>query len=295
MNSIAPDTKQLIARLEASAELRKTPCGEGQMTWRIWGKGRNLVLLHGNLGSWMHWIRNIEFLAQHYRVIAADIPGFGESDLPPKPYSAESVAQIVANGLIELTGTTDPITFAGFSFGSGMSAEVAKILGPRVDKIALVSAGKSMVGVTRFDIPPFAKWRDLPTREERDAAHRRNIEVIMLANPAKIDDLALHIQSTGASQARLNINITNKSASHTNCTPNLTCELVAIWGELDSTIGPNMHERPRWLHSHHPGARYITLPNSGHWCAFETPDAFNQALVSLLKPEIAASAPPRST
>jgi len=284
MDSTTPTADQIIARLEASAELRETPCGEGHMFWRVWGKGRNLVLLHGNLGSWKHWIRNIEFLAERFRVVAGDIPGFGDSDLPPKPYSAESVARIVADGLIEMTGKTDPITFAGFSLGSGVAAETAKILGSRVDKVVLVSAGKSMVGVTRNDIAPFAKWRDLPTREARDAAHRRNIEVIMLADPANIDDLALRIQSENAAQARLNINIINKSASHTHCTPGLQCGLAAIWGERDSTIGPYMHERPRWLHSHHPGARYTIIPRAGHWCAYEAPGEFNRALLDLLTP-----------
>ena len=288
MASKTPTADQIIVRLEASAKLRQTPCGEGHMFWRAWGKGRNLVLLHGNLGSWKHWIRNIEFMAERFRVIAGDIPGFGDSDLPPKPYSAESVARIVADGLIEMTGKTDPITFAGFSLGSGVAAETAKILGSRVDKVVLVSAGKSMVGVTRNDTAPFAKWRDLPRKEAQDAAHRRNIEVIMLADPANIDDLALRIQSENAAQTRLNINIINKSATHTHCTPGLQCELAAIWGERDSTIGPYMHERPQWLHSHHPGARYTIIPRAGHWCAYEAPAEFNRALLDLLTPESAA-------
>lgn len=283
MNTDTSTADQVIAALESSSDLRKTRCGDGSMAWRLWGKGPNLVLLHGNLGSWKHWIRNIKFLAQRYRVIAGDIPGFGDSDLPPKPYSAESVARIVADGLIEITGDAEPLILAGFSFGSGVAAEVARILGPRVAKVVLVSAGKSMVGVTRNDIAPFVKWRDLPTRAERDAAHRRNIEIIMLADPANIDDLALRIHSENAAQSRLNINVINKSATHKNCTPGLACELAAIWGELDSTIGPYMHERPRWLHSHHSDAMYTVIPAAGHWCAYEKPREFNRTLLDILE------------
>jgi pimeloyl-ACP methyl ester carboxylesterase len=274
---------QTIARLESSAEVRRTPCGDGHMVWHIWGKGPNLVLLHGNLGSWMHWIRNIEFLSQHFRVIAGDIPGFGESDLPPKPYSAQSVAQIVADGLVEITGKDAPISFAGFSFGSGVAAETAKILGARVDKLVLLSAGTKMQGVTRFDIPAFVKWRGLP-QPERDAAHRRNMEIMMVADPASIDELALHIHSDNAAKARLNIDVINAGASHTNVTPHLQCEVAAIWGERDSVIGPNMHERTGWLERHHPGARHAIIKGSGHWCMYEATDALNQALLDLLKP-----------
>ena len=274
---------QIFARLTASADVRRTPCGDSHMAWHIWGKGPNLVLLHGNLGSWMHWIRNIEFLSAHFRVIAGDIPGFGESDLPPKPYSAQSVAQIVADGLVEITGADAPISFAGFSFGSGVAAEAAKILGARVDKLVLVSAGTKMQGVTRFDIPAFVKWRGLP-QAERDAAHRRNMEIMMVADPATIDELALHIHADNAAKARLNIDAINAGASHTNVTPHLQCEVAAIWGERDSVIGPNMHERIGWLQRYHPGARHAIIPGSGHWCMYEATDALNQALLDLLKP-----------
>lgn len=284
MNSAKATAEQVIARLEASAEIRKSSCGQGHMVWHIWGQGPNLVLLHGNLGSWQHWIRNIEFLSRHFRVIAGDIPGFGASDKPPEPYSAQSVGRIVADGIIEITGSSEPISFAGFSFGSGVSAEAAQCLGSRVEKLVLVSAGTKMQGVTRNDTPPFVRWRGLPTVEERNAAHRRNIEIMMLADPANIDDLALHIQSENAARARLNIDIINKDASHTRVTPHLKCELAAIWGERDSVIGPYMHQRTSWLQSHHPDARHIIIPVAGHWCLYEDPEASNRALLELLQP-----------
>src|SRR3546814_1155899 len=57
----------------SQAEVRTTPCGDGQMVWRLWGEGPPLVLLHGGSGSWTHWFRNIPALARRYRVIAADL------------------------------------------------------------------------------------------------------------------------------------------------------------------------------------------------------------------------------
>lgn len=274
----------LMQEIDTAATIRKTPCGEGSMTWRIWGSGPDLILLHGNLGSWNHWVFNVRELARHYRVIAGDIPGFGDSDLPPVPYSTESLARIVADGIEDITGKEAPIRFAGFSFGSGVSCEAAKLLGSRVKQVVLVSAGKDMEGVTRFDIPPFARWRDAKTEAERRAAHRRNLEVIMIGNPANIDELAVDIQARNAEHSRLKIDIINKGRTHTNCTPHLKCTLAAIWGETDSTIGPNMHERPRWLHSHHPDAKYAIIPGAGHWCAYEAPQRFNETLLGLLEP-----------
>jgi len=269
-----------IAQLEAACEVRQTPCGSGNMVWRTWGAGANLVLLHGNLGSWQHWVRNIGFLARHFRVIAGDIPGFGNSALPPHPYSAQSLAQTIANGLLEITGDFSPLILAGFSFGSGVSAELAKILGPRIARYVMVSAGTHLHEVAPERLPEFTKWRGLPYRERLEA-HRRNLASFMIADPANIDEQALYIQSESAVLARLNFGVINSAASHTNVTPHLKCGLAAIWGERDPAIGPNMHLRTRWLHGHHPDAPYIIIPKSGHWCMYETPEVFNAALLQL--------------
>lgn len=278
----------LIARIDAASERLLTPCGDGHMVWRRWGGGSDkpyLALFHGNFGSWKHWIHNVLALSHHFRVLAADIPGFGESSEPHKPYTAHSLATIVARGLIEIAGDSAPLNIAGFSFGSGTTSEVANILGPRVRKAVIVSAGRNMDGVTRPAMPPFVKWRDMPTREERLAAHRRNLEVIMISDPGRIDELAILIQSTNAEQARLRSVFIAKDATHRVVTPKLKCDLAAIWAEHDSTIGPHMHERPAWLHKYHPKARYGIIKDAGHWCSYEQPGQFNRLLPELLYPD----------
>ena len=91
----ADDPATTLARLSAAAEQRHSPCGEGEMVWRQWGEGPALVLLHGGYGSWTHWLKNIEALARRYRVIAADLPGLGDSAMPPAPVTPESLAAII--------------------------------------------------------------------------------------------------------------------------------------------------------------------------------------------------------
>ncbi len=69
------------------------------MVWRSWGAGPPLVLLHGASGSWTHWIRNVLPLAARFRVLAPDMPGFGDSDAPPEPHTADGLADLVVAGL----------------------------------------------------------------------------------------------------------------------------------------------------------------------------------------------------
>ena len=44
------------------------------------GKGFPLVLIHGFLGSSKMWKPQIDFFKQNFRVIAPDLPGFGQSN-----------------------------------------------------------------------------------------------------------------------------------------------------------------------------------------------------------------------
>lgn len=48
------------------------------------GKGEPLVLVHGFGGDKDNWNRVARLLTPHYRVIAPDLPGYGESSSPPQ-------------------------------------------------------------------------------------------------------------------------------------------------------------------------------------------------------------------
>ena len=89
------------------------------MVWRCWGDGPPLVLLHGAFGSWLHWVGNIDGLARHFRVLAADMPGYGASAMPPEPYTAESLAEIMANGVRALFGDGQGVFVSGALVASG--------------------------------------------------------------------------------------------------------------------------------------------------------------------------------
>ena len=87
------------------------------MVWRSWGEGPPLVLLHGASGSWTHWIRNIRPLAARFRVLVPDMPGFGDSDAPPEPHTADGLADLLAAPLNVMLPPPTRFDLAGFSFG----------------------------------------------------------------------------------------------------------------------------------------------------------------------------------
>ena len=59
-----------------------------------------LVLIHGFLGSSQMWEPQINFLKEHFRVIAPDLPGFGKSNIVDLCDSINLMAKSILN-LIE--------------------------------------------------------------------------------------------------------------------------------------------------------------------------------------------------
>src|SRR5689334_12155643 len=88
---------------------------------RTWGSGEPLVLLHGGMGSWNHWSRNIDALARRYAVHALDMPGYGDSPSVPRDMPDDDYAAMVAEAVIAIDSYQPP-ALAGFSFGGIIAA-----------------------------------------------------------------------------------------------------------------------------------------------------------------------------
>src|SRR5260370_27123875 len=126
-----------VSTLDSRATRELTPCGAGSMVWRSWGEGRPLVLLHGASGSWTHWIRNIATLARHFRVLAPDMPGFGESDVPPEPHTADVLADLITAGLGVVLPSPAELDLARVSLRGILGGLVPARLRPRIRPLEL--------------------------------------------------------------------------------------------------------------------------------------------------------------
>ena len=121
MSGVTEYSNGILAR----SKVHSTPCGAGNLIWHEWGAGEPLVLLHGGSGSWTHWIRNISKLENHFRLICADTPGLGESDMPPGIFSANDfpngmrmLAELFALGIDLIIGAGVRFHLVGFSMGA---------------------------------------------------------------------------------------------------------------------------------------------------------------------------------
>jgi pimeloyl-ACP methyl ester carboxylesterase len=281
-DQLAEDPQAILDRIQNQATRFETPCGEGKMVWHVWdqsgGTAPVVALFHGGAGSWRHWIRTIPALVPTYRVLVPDLPGLGESDFPPDGDDAFSIAGIVADGIDKIAGPETTYDVVGFSFGGTMAACVGALRGKRVRSVTIIgSAGVGALG----SAVKLEKVRHLEGQERHDT-HRTNLGRLMIADPAKIDELAIAIQDWNTVRSRLRTPAISRSGAIMKAIDQLQSPLNGMWGELDAPANPKGPERVATLRAHCPHADIRLVPKTGHWAAFESPEIVNPTLLEML-------------
>ncbi|MBV9250212.1 MAG: alpha/beta fold hydrolase [Acetobacteraceae bacterium] len=276
---VTEDPHALLDRLERQSVRSETPCGDGRMVWHIWGQGPVLALFHGGAGSWRHWVHNVPTLSREYRLLIPDLPGLGESTFPPDGADAEGIAEIIASGIDGIIGPHETYDVAGFSFGGAMAVGVGALRGSRVRSVTIV--GSSGVGPVGSAVT-LMKVRHLGGAE-RVKAHRTNLNRLMIADPAKIDALALAIQEWNTVHSRLNTPAISRSGALLRALDRVRRPINGIWGEKDAPGNPRAPRRVAALRALRPDADVRMIPGAGHWVAYEAPLEFNAMLLEMLR------------
>ena len=250
------------------------------MVWRVWGVGEPLVLFHGGSGSWTHWIRNIPTLSRHYELWVADIPGLGDSAMSPKPWTPASIAEVAAAGIEQLFPGKAPLRLAGFSFGGHVAGLVAAHLQQRVCELTLI--GVAGLGLRADPREPFAKERTGMSAAEVAAVFHQNLAVLMFADAAKIDALAVHLQAENIKRARFRSRPFAATDELARALERVTAPVQTIWGTRDVIARPSLPARLDILRRHHPELRVRLIEGAGHWVMYEAADEFNATFLDLL-------------
>lgn len=271
------DPAGFLEALEARGQRVETPCGEGTMVWRIWGEGEPLVLTHGAQGAWSHWVRNIERLSRHRRLIVADLPGHGDSALPAT-HDHRGIARALAEGLAQILGTDGlPVDLCGFSFGGVALAHLAAWYPHVARQLVIVGCGglDTPHGTVRL-----GRISGL-VGEERRAALKSNLLGLMLHADDSADELAIHMLLPTAKKARLIGKDFVLPDKLLRILPEVQAPVHAIWGELDLPH-PDPAVQESALRTVKPDALFRVVEEAGHWAMYERPEAFEAALSDIL-------------
>jgi pimeloyl-ACP methyl ester carboxylesterase len=128
------------------------------------GTGRPLVVLHHSTGPF--WSQLCDRLAESFRVIAPDMPGYGQSSRPVTARSPAHLAVYLLQWLdvVEL----DRVDIVGLGFGGFVAAEMAAMHQGRFATLTLVGAPGIKPRAGFIHDPMTESWTDYMRQSFRD-------------------------------------------------------------------------------------------------------------------------------
>jgi len=249
------------------------------------GEGPALVLLHsGEYGSSAElcWRHNIPGLAKHFRVLAPDLPGWGDSD---KVYSFSERTGFRVRHVAEfcrIMGLTGAY-FIGSSFSGGLLLNSAGSADCPLPILKLVTVGGG------GDLARDPTARDILQTYDGSPEHMREaLKVLFYDEKWWSDDLVAEKQASalkpGAweaiSAARLRRPGETFVTQFPDSSPeNIKVPTLIVAGADDRIKDPDWGER---LRAQIPGSQLHTFTRSRHMSHIEHPDEFNRLTVSFL-------------
>lgn len=261
------------------------------------GDGPALLLIHGMAGSSSTWRELIPRLSRHYRVIAPDLLGHGESDKPRGDYSLGAFAVFLRDVLDQLGVAR--ATIIGQSLGGGIAMQFAYQHRDYCERVVLIGSGglgPELSWTLRVLSAPGAELV-LPVVTPQPVLDAGKTLGNWLTSAGIRSPRAAEMWSayTSLSDPRTRhaflrtlrsvVDYRGQAVSALNRL-HLSAELptLLIWGEADSII-PVSHGYA--AHEALPGSRLEILPGVGHFPHVESPDE----VVTILDDFIEATAP----
>jgi pimeloyl-ACP methyl ester carboxylesterase len=253
------------------------------------GEGPPLLFVHGLSGCWQNWLENIPHFARTHRVIAPDLPGFGDSEMPRRDISMPGYASFL-DALCDELGIAGALPVVGNSMGGLISCELALVAPSRVERLALVSpAGVSSESVRREPILAVTQalaWLDGFGRPHREAIARRpgwrRAVLGLVCHRADLLPPSLVYEGLmrGAGKPGF-LPAQGAILGHPLCARlhQISCPTLIVWGANDRIVPPRDAERLKGYIAH---ARKVVLPQTGHVAMLERPDTFNALLEEFL-------------
>ena len=224
------------------------------------GQGAPLVHLHGAGG--LRLTPAHELLAKRCRVIAFEMPGFGQSPENTRTRSMPELASTMA-GAIENLGL-DAVDLMGTSFGGTTALWLAVQARERVRALVLEAPA-----AIRHD------GAESPTGTPEEIARR------LYAHPERLTTIPLPDAATRAKTQPLvqRLRGSHRDPELERRLASLATPTLVLFGTLDGVIAPAMGRVYKDLM---PNAHLVFVYDAGHAIATERPEAFCEVVVDFL-------------
>ena len=240
------------------------------------GSGAPLVFLHG-AGGLLAENPFLDRLAQRYRVLAPEWPGYGEST---GEELLEDMLDFTLHGwdLVEALDLGRP-HLVGHSMGGMIAAEMACVAPREVGKLVL--AAPAGLWLDAHPIPDIFALLPFQLTELLFDDPKQGQALLTggadLADMEALRDFYLASQRRLAVAGKILFPIPNRRLSKRLY--RLTADTLLVWGAADRLIVPAYAAQWQALI---PGARIEMIAGAGHMVPYEQPDAFAQAVHAFL-------------
>ncbi|MDR3507448.1 MAG: alpha/beta fold hydrolase [Caulobacteraceae bacterium] len=254
------------------------------------GAGPALIFVHGGgpgSSGLSNFSRNMEAFADRYRVIAIDLPGYGQSTKlkisePLWGYYAKVLA-----GFIDALGL-GKAHLVGNSLGGASCLKTALDFPAKVDRLVLMGPGG---GYSLFEKQPSDGIRALVTfylPPGPSIERLKGFAEYLVHDPASLTDELLQERLDRAMEPdtarfmplRIGPNMAPITDLWRERLDQLPHETLILWGREDRV---NPMDQGLILMRQIPNARFLVMPKCGHWVQWEKADEFNRTVAAFLE------------
>jgi 3-oxoadipate enol-lactonase len=248
------------------------------IAWREAGHGELVVFLHGLGGSRISWEPQLDGLADRWRCVAWDMPGYGVS----APLEVTDFAGLAAAAAQWIEGLAGQAHVVGISFG-GMIAQYLAVQHPEVVQSLSLLASSPRFGLDGTDPAAWRAARLAPLDDGQQPADIAERVLRSIAGPHITDDA---LAGQCAAMGRITADALRRSVdclvTHdtTAVLGRVAAPTVVLVGELDEET-PITYAMA--VADGIPGASLTPIADAGHLLNVEAPRTVNLVIAEHLE------------
>jgi triacylglycerol lipase len=259
-----------LERLRSGLRLRQAGVPGFAMPYLEGGKGEPLVLLHGFAGDKDNFTRIARFLTPHYRVIAPDLPGFGDAGRDPQ--AGYGIAE-QAERLRALLDQIAPgrVHLGGNSMGGFIAAQFAAAYPERVASLWLLDAAGTEASHSSEVLKRYEASGDMPLLVREEQEYGALVDACTRERPFLPHSVLTALGRRAVADFPLHTAIMQQVAA----SPLLQAQpqyaalpALVVWGEQDGILHPSGAAAFGQLF---PRSRVVMMPGVGHLPMVEEP------------------------
>ena len=279
------DLLQTIERSAGGLEQHSINVNGLRIEYLEGGKGDALVLLHGFGANKDNWTRFGKYITPHFRVIAPDLPGFGESSSnPDADYTISAQAERV-NAFVQALGIKS-FHLCGSSMGGSIAGAYASTYPKELKSLLLIAPGGVASSEPSEMFQRLKEGKPNPLIAKTAEDYEQLLDFVFVKRPFIPRPIKKYFIQEAIKHQPLNSKIFKQIAGSRDVPPlevlvkGLPVPTLIIWGTHDRVLHVS---GAKILEAVMPNAKAEVMDNIGHLPMIEKPEETAKLYLNFLE------------